>query len=96
MSCLRIMLILVFEPICSFYEIPAAAMRGVGWSALPAIETVAGTCLFRIAWVFTVFARFRDLHSLYIVFPITWVVTSAMVGASCFFVFRRIRKRRAL
>lgn len=96
MSCLRIMLILVFEPICSFYEIPAAAMRGVGWSALPAIETVAGTCLFRIAWVFTVFARFRDLHSLYIVFPITWVVTSAMVGASCFFVFRRISKRRAL
>lgn len=61
------------------------AQRGVGWSALHAIETVVGTCLFRIAWVFNVFARFRDLQSLYIVFPITWVVTSALVGASCFF-----------
>ena len=36
MSCVRIMLILAFEPICTFYEIPAAAMRGAGHSALPA------------------------------------------------------------
>lgn len=83
MSCARIMLILLFEPICTFYEIPAAAMRGLGCSALPAVETVIGTCLFRIVWVFTVFEHFGTLQSLYIVFPITWVVTSAAVAVSC-------------
>lgn len=92
MSCLRIMLILVFEPICSFYEIPAAAMRGVGYSALPAIETIIGTCLFRIVWVFTVFEHFQTLQSLYVVFPITWVVTSVMVGISCAVIWKRISR----
>lgn len=83
MSCARIMLILLFEPICIFYEIPAAAMRGLGCSALPAVETVIGTCLFRIVLMFTFFEHFGTLQSLYIVFPITWVVTSAAVAVSC-------------
>lgn len=45
MSCIRIMLILIFKPICTFYEIPASAMRGLGYSAISAAETVIGTCL---------------------------------------------------
>lgn len=54
MSSKRIMLILIFEPICTFYEIPAAAQREVGYSTLPAVETILGTCIFRIMWGFTV------------------------------------------
>ena len=92
MSCVRIMLILAFEPLCTFYEIPAAAMRGAGHSALPAVETIIGTCLFRIMWVLTVFEHFRTLRSLYIVFPITWVVTSAAVGISCAVIMKRLGK----
>lgn len=93
MSCARIMLILLFEPICAFYEIPAAAMRGLGCSALPAVETVIGTYLFRIVWVFTVFEYFGTLQSLYIVFPITWVVTSAAVAVSCAVVMWKIMNK---
>lgn len=89
MSCQRILLILVFEPICTFYEIPAGALRGLGYSALPAAETIIGTCLFRIIWVFTVFRHFDSLQSLYIVFPITWVVTSLLVMGS----YLHLRKR---
>lgn len=89
MSCKRIMLILVFEQICYFYEIPAA-LREVGYSTLPAVETILGTCIFRIVWVFTVFRNYGTLESLYIVFPITWVVTSAAVGISCTVVWKRI------
>lgn len=81
-ACTRIMLILIFEPICSFYEIPASAMRGFGYSTIPAIETIVGTCLFRIVWIFTVFRHFETLQSLYIVFPITWVITSIIVVIS--------------
>ncbi len=89
MSCKRIILILVFEQICSFYEIPAA-LHGVGYSTLPAVETILGICIFRIVWVFTVFRNYGTLESLYIVFPITWVVTSAAVGISCTVVWKRI------
>ncbi len=88
MSCIRIMLILI-ELICTFYEIPASAMRGLGYSAVPAAETVIDTCLFRIVWIFTVFKAVGTLQSLYVVFPITWVVTSAAVLIS-YFIRRKV------
>lgn len=89
-SCTRIMLILIFEPICSFYEIPASAMRGFGYSTIPAIETIIGICLFRIIWIFTIFRYFGTLSSLYIVFPITWIVTSLIVVISYIILKRSI------
>lgn len=91
MSCLRISLILIFEPICAFYEIPASAMRGLGYSAIPAIETIIGICLFRIVWIFTLFRHFNTLQSLYAVFPLTWIVTSAAVAFSYCVIWRKIK-----
>ncbi len=44
----RIMCILLFEPICSLYEIPAGAMRGSVHALYPALGTMIGTCAFRI------------------------------------------------
>ena len=81
-ACVRILLILSFEPICSFYEIPAGVLRGTGHSALPAVHTILGTCVLRIVWIFTVFAHFHTLESLFIVFPISWVVTILLICGS--------------
>ena len=36
----RIMCILLFEPICSLYEIPAGAMRGSVHALYPALGTI--------------------------------------------------------
>lgn len=52
---LRIMCILFFEPLCSFYEIPAGVLRGTGHSLSPAIAAIIGTCCFRIIWIYTYF-----------------------------------------
>ena len=52
---LRIMCILFFEPLCSFYEIPAGVLRGTGHSLSPAIAAIIGTCCFRIIWIYTIF-----------------------------------------
>lgn len=65
-------------------------MRGLGYSAVPAAETVIGTCLFRIVWIFTVFKAVGTLQSLYVVFPITWVVTSTAVLISYFIIRRKV------
>ena len=78
----RILHILAFEPVCICYEVPSGALRGEGFSALPACLTIFGTCLLRIGWSFTVFAHFGTLESLYIVFPISWVVTTVLVWAA--------------
>lgn len=81
-ACLRISLILLFEPICCLYEIPAGVLRGSGHSTLPAILTVIGTCLVRIVWIFTVFSYKNTQESLFVVFPISWVLTILLMWSS--------------
>lgn len=84
-ACTRIALILAFEPICSLYEIPAGSLRGMGHSSLPAVLTILGTCLLRILWIFTVFQKYHTQECLFIIFPVSWVVTILlmMIGFLC-------------
>ena len=78
-ACLRILMILTFEPFCSFYEIPASYLRGRGYSAMPAALMVGGICVFRILWVLTVYPRFGTLECLYAVWPTSWVLTNCLI-----------------
>ena len=78
---LRILYILLFEPICCLYEVPAGALRGSGHPLYPAISTMIGTCAFRILWICTVFRAHPTLSVLYHAFPISWVVTTTLVWA---------------
>ncbi len=94
-AALRIMLILLFEPICSFYETPAGSLRGCGHSTLPAVLTVLGTCVLRIVWIFTVFAKVHTLESLFVVFPISWIVTILLVWVG-FLLIRPFRTKNIL
>lgn len=87
MACTRILCILAFEPICCLYEIPAGVLRGAGHPALPAASTMVGTCLFRIAWISTVFRIDRSLPMLYHAFPLSWCATILLVTLS-FFILR--------
>ena len=50
-ACVRILCILLYEPVCNFYEIPAGVLRGSGHALYPAAATVVGNCAFRIAWM---------------------------------------------
>ena len=86
-ACVRILLILSLEPICGLYEIPAGVLRGTGHSTLPAVLTILGTCVLRIVWIYTVFAHFCTLESLFVVFPISWGVTILLIFGSMFFLF---------
>ena len=79
---IRIMCILLFEPVCSLYEIPAGVLRGTDRSLLPAIITVIGTCAFRIIWICTVFRQYHSLPVLYAAFPISWLITIVLIAAS--------------
>lgn len=83
-AAVRIMCILLFQPICCLYEIPTGILRGTGHSTLPAGLTVIGICLLRIVWIFTVFQKFHTLEVLYMAFPISWVVTVLLIwGGVC-------------
>ena len=77
----RILCILLFEPICNLYEIPAGVLRGRGHALHPAISTMIGTCAFRILWIFTAFRANPTLQVLYHAFPLSWVLTILLVNS---------------
>lgn len=88
-AAVRILCILLFEPICNLYEIPAGVLRGSGHALYPAVCTMVGTCAFRILWIGTVFRQVPALPVLYHAFPLSWVVTILLVNSGFWTVCRR-------
>ena len=76
----RILCVLLLEPLCNLYEIPAGCLRGRGHSIYPALATIVGTCTLRILWIFTVFRKNPVLTVLYHAFPLSWIVTVLLVN----------------
>lgn len=79
---IRILCILLFEPVCCLYEIPAGTLRGSGHALHPAICTMIGTCAFRILWICTIFRANPTLPTLYHAFLLSWIATILLVGSS--------------
>lgn len=78
----RMRWVIVFQSIAAFYEIPAACMRGRGISLLPALITVAGTCVLRLSWIFLVCPYYPSFRTLMLVYPVSWLLTSIMMMAA--------------
>lgn len=76
----RILCMLLFEPLCNLYEIPAGVLRGSGHALYPALSTMVGTCVFRIAWIYTVFRAKPTLPMLYHAFPLLWAATIVLTA----------------
>lgn len=92
----RMACVLIFQWIALSYEVSAAAMRGMGHSTLPALITVIGTCLLRIAWVFTVFPKSHSFELLMHIYPITWTVTGIAMLIAYFVIRHKEEERIAL
>lgn len=52
-----------------------AASRGLGRSMVPTVIVILGSCVFRVIWVFTVFAHFHTILSLYLLYILSWTIT---------------------
>ncbi|MBP3241956.1 MAG: MATE family efflux transporter [Oribacterium sp.] len=59
----------------SFMDASIAASRGLGKSFVPTIIVILGSCVFRILWIFTVFAYFKTVTSLYLLYIFSWAIT---------------------
>ena len=87
---IRLLVVTAPEFMTATYEIPGSCLRGMGISLLPAIETLFGSCLLRIAFILTIFWRMPDFTLLTAIYPITWLITGSMVMGSYFFLRRRL------
>ena len=73
----------------TFYEVPAGAMRGMGWSTLPAVITILGSCVLRVALVTWVFPLSGTWDTLMVIYPVTWSFMIVAMLVSYFIVRRR-------
>ena len=67
-----------------FMDGSIAASRGIGKSIPPTIIVILGSCVFRIVWIYTVFAHFQTISSLYLLYIFSWGITG--LAETLFFV----------
>ncbi|MDO4647688.1 MAG: MATE family efflux transporter [Eubacteriales bacterium] len=77
--------------ISAFMDNSSFASRGLGKTVIPTIIIMMGTIVFRIVWVYTIFAYFHTLTSLYLVYGCAFAVTGLAGNIYFFREFRRIR-----
>ncbi len=82
--------------LCGLMDVTTGAIRGMGASLVPMIITVAGVCVMRIVWIYTVFAipEYHTLDVLYASYPISWVLTFVAEVIAFFAIRNRLIKKQ--
>lgn len=62
--------------VSSFMDCTIAASRGLGRTFVPTIIVILGSCVFRVIWVYTIFAHFHTIESLYLLYVFSWSITA--------------------
>jgi len=70
-------------------DVMVGVLRGLGYSVVPMISSLLGVCGLRILWVMAIFPIYNTPESLYISYPVTWIIT----GLCHIAFFFKIRKR---
>ena len=75
---IRMSIILPTYFLCGMMDVMVGQLRGIGYSIMPMIVSLAGACGLRILWIWTVFAASPTQQTLYLSYPISWGVTFAI------------------
>ena len=80
--------------LCGMMEVMVGLLRGMGSSVTPMVVSILGACVLRIIWILTIFPLDPTLTTLYISYPVSWLVTFT-IHTVCYLVIKR-RKYGAL
>ena len=81
---------------CGWMDTMVGSLRGIGYSVLPMIVSLTGACGLRILWIFTIFSQQRTLTSLYVSYPVSWVITASAHLICYFIITRKMPKKDGL
>lgn len=62
--------------VSAFMDCTIAATRGLNKTIIPTVIVLIGSCVLRIIWVYTVFAYYKTVPSLYLLYIFSWSVTA--------------------
>lgn len=80
--------------LCGMMDVTCGSIRGLGYSVTPTVVSLIGACGLRIVWIYTIFALVdRSLFTLYLSYPVTWIITLT-AHLICFLLFFRQWKKK--
>ena len=77
-----------------YMEINSGTVRGLGYSMLPMLVSLFGSCGVRVAWALLVFPQFNTPLSLFLSLPISWLLTGTVHLCCSLFLRPRAFARR--
>lgn len=89
----RMLLVTSLEFVACPFDIGSGALRGLGHAVIPSVFTILGTVVFRIVWMYTVFARFNSYESLMAVYPVSWIFTEILVLIAYFHYMGKLERQ---
>lgn len=87
---IRFHTVLIYQWTACSYEISGSYMRGLGYSVIPMLLTVFGTCILRLFWVWIFPSITYSFGTLLAIYPISWIITGIMVVAAAFIVQHKV------
>lgn len=84
----RLSIICQLYCMCGLMDVLSGAIRGIGYSVMPMVVSLLGSCALRLVWVATIFRMVGTIDSLYISYPISWALTT-LAHLICFIVAMR-------
>ena len=88
---IRLMMVMLSHFLSLIYEVMSGYLRGFGISLPPALLTIFGVCVIRIAWIQLVFPHSRTFRTIMTAYPISLFVTMLLIF--CALMYFRPSKR---
>jgi len=89
MGLVRLRIVAFTHFTCGMMDVLVGILRGLGNSFLPMIVSMVGACGVRLLWVWFVFPLNPTLETLFLSYPISWIVTAIAHAITLFFVRKK-------
>ena len=74
---------------CGMMEVSSGVLRGLGKSFTSMIISLMGSCVLRVLWISFVFPTSPTLETIFISYPVTWLITTSTAFITGWIVLRK-------
>ncbi len=91
----RFRVIGIFYFLAGSMDCLVGTLRGIGYSFVPMIVSLVGSCGLRLVWLSTFFKlpAFHSLEMIFIAYPVTWAVTAAVHLICLIFLLKKLMRK---
>ena len=89
----RILYHMIPLPFYAFFDTANAVARGLKKAISATVISLIGTCALRVAWILTIFEHYETLISIYLSYPVSWLVTAIPTFILAIVSLKRLEKK---